>query len=419
MSDASQTKLSFRDEDVWGETPTAPSPQRDGREFRFTSESLNRNVETAISEEIVDDRNISSIIRVAAESSGEVNIESSFGSHDPILDGVFFSNWTPFTNVNDPAASPFDARTVTVTANVTSPLSASTGTIAVGGSPNLIGSIRVGDFVELSDTGSPDISGFFLVTAIPVVGSLTVQPSPAQSSSGTFRVRSSSIRNGTIFKSFLIEKEFRDIAQFFEFTGMRAGTWSQNISPGSIVTGAISFQGESVFTAQTTVWPGSPAVLPVTPTEVLNAVDNISNILINGAVPIGVNFTEVAFNMDNKLRPNPAIGTLENVEIGAGQIEVGGTIESYFLNLNLYNQFLNFTTVRLSFVATDIAGNSYLYFFPSFKLTTGEVIAGGNNTDVLAKFDFTAFRDATFGFAIGLNRFPEAAGTLLPATADQ
>lgn len=417
MSDASQTKLSYRDEDVWGEDPTTPSPQGDGREFRFTGESLNFNVETANSEEIRDDRNISSIIRVAAESNGEVNIESSFGSHDQLLTGAFFDNWDGPIDINPPESPEI---VVTVTAGGLSPFASSTGTIAIApSSPDRLLAARVGDFVEMSNTGSPDISGFFLITAKPSPGTLTVQPSPASSQTGAFRLRISGIRNGTIFKSFLVEKEFRDVGQFFLFSGMRVGTWSHNIAPGTIVTGALSFQGETVLEAQGTIWPGSPAVLPVTATEVLNAVDNISNILINGAPAVGVNFTEIAFTMDNQLRPNPAIGSLANVQIGAGQVQVSGTIASYFLNLNLYTQFRQFTTVRLSFVATDIAGNSYLYFFPAFKLTTGEVVAGGNNTDVFATFEFTAFRDPTLGFAIGLNRFPEALSTLLPATADQ
>ncbi len=417
MSDASQTKLSYRDEDTWGETPTTPSPQGDGREFRFTSESLIKERETVISEEIRDDRNIGGVIRVAEGSSGPVNIESSFGSHDQILTNAFFSNWTAFVDVNPPESPEV---TVTVTASITSPFADSTGTIAIpAASPDRFASIRIGDFVELSGTGSPDISGFFLVTAKPSPGNLTVQPSPASSQSGAFRVRSSSIRNGTIFKSMLIEKEFRDVAQFFRYTGMRCATWSQNISPGSVNTGDFSFLGEEVTTAAVTIWPGSPAVVAVPATDVLNAVDNISNILIDGATPIGINFTEISFSMDNQLRPNPALGTLANVDIRAGQVQITGTLASYFLNLNLFNLFNNFTTVRLSFVATDAAGNSYLYFFPAFKVTTGEVVAGGNNTDVLASFEFTAFRDATLGFAMGLNRFPTLASTLLPITADQ
>lgn len=420
MSDASQTKLSFRDEDVWGETPTDPSPQRAGREFRFTAEGLNFNVETVNSEEIRDDRNISGLVRVGAESAGDVSIESSFGSHDPLLEGAFFENWSPLVDLNNPVTSPLDNVTVTVTASVTSPFADSVGTVSIPlASPDVFANIAVGHFIEISLSGSPNVDGFYLVTANDGAGALSVQPSPTVSTSGTMRVRSSSIQNGTTFKSFLLEKEFRDVGQFFAFTGMRVGTWEQNIAPGSILNGSMSFQGKSVFEAQATVFGTSPAVLPVTATEVLNAVDNIGGILIDGAAPTGINFTEISFTMDNQLRPNPAIGTLEQVQIGAGQVQVSGTMQAYFLNLNLYTLFRNFSTVRLSFVATDIDGNSYVYFFPAFKLTASEVVAGGNNQDVIANFEFTAFRDPTLGFAIGLSRFPEAASTLLPSTADQ
>lgn len=422
MSDASQTKLSFRDEDVWGEDPAAVSPNRAGREFRFTSESLNFNQETAVSEEIRDDRNISDIIRVSAESAGDVNIESSFGSHDPLIEGAMFDNWDGPVDLNDPAQSPFDNVTVTVTANISSPIQSSLGTIAVPlSSPQAFKSTRVGDFVELSNTGSPDISGFFLVTANTGIA-LTVQPSPASSEAGTFRVRASGIRNGTTFKSFLIEKEFRDVTQFQAFTGMRVGVWNQNIAPGAILTGAFSFQGETVLASGVTQFLAtSPGVEPlISTTDVFNAVDNIGNIRINGLdQSLNLCFTEVSFNLDNQLRPLPCIGQLANSDIGAGQVAVTGTLVSYFENRQLYDQFRAFTNVRLSFTATDLAGNTYLYFLPNFKLTSGEVVAGGNNTDVLASFEFTARRDPILGFAMGVNRFASDVAILLPSTADQ
>lgn len=420
MSDASQVKLSFRDELVWGETPSTPSPQRAGREFRFTSESLNFNQETAISEEIRDDRNIGGLVRVSASSAGDVNIESSFGSHDPLLDMAFFDNWSTFVDVNQPGISPIDNITVTVTANITSPIQDSTGTISIPAtSPDRFANIRVGSFIEVSGSGSPDVDGFYLVTAFASAGTLTVQPSPAVSTSGLIRIRNSDIRNGTTFKSAVIEKEFRDIVQFQAFTGCRAATWAQNIVPGSILTGTFGFRGKSVIASAASVFTTSPATLPVTATEVLNAVDNISNVLIDGVAEAGVNFTEVAFTMDNQLRDQPAISFLENVGVGAGQVNASGTIKTYFVNRTLYDKFRNFTTTRLSFVATDLAGNSYLYFFPSFKLGEGTTETPGNNQDVFAEFTFQAFKDATLGFAIGLNRFAEVPANLLPATADQ
>ena len=421
MSDASQTKLSFRDEEIWGEDPTAPSPNRAGREFRFTSETLNFNQETAVSEEIRDDRNISDIIRVAAESAGDVNIEASFGSHDPLIEGAMFDNWETAVDVNVPE-SPGQNATVTVTANVTSPLQDSTGTVSIpAASPDFFAPIRVGSFIQLSGSGSPDVDGFYLVTAKPSVGNLTVQPSPPVSTSGLIRVRASGIRNGTIFKSFLIEKEFRDVAEFFAFSGMRVGVWALTIAPGAILSGNFGFQGETVVTSAASIFSTSPNVEPlISATDVFNAVDNIGNVLVNGIdQSASLCFTEISFSLDNQLRPQPCIGQLENNDIGAGQVQITGTLVSYFENRQLYDQFRAFTNVRLSFTATDLAGNTYLFFFPNFKLTTGEVVAGGNNTDVLASFEFTARRDPTFGFAMGVNRFAVSRANLLPGTADQ
>jgi len=418
MSDASQTKLSFRDEAVWGEDPLLVSPQAPGREFRFTSESLNFNVDTAVSEEIRDDRNISDIIRVAANSAGDVNIESSFGAHDPLLEGAFFNNWVTPVDLNNPFASPFDNIVITVTAAITSPIQDSVGTIsAASGTP--FANVTPGDWIRLSNTGSPNVDGYYLVTAKTDGDNVSVSPSPLSSTSGTFRIRASGIRNGTSFKSFFIEKEFRDIGQFFGFTGMRVGTWSQNIAPGSILNGTFGFQGEYVTQGQSSQFLTSPQVEPTLTNDVFNAVDNISNILIDGLAPVGTCFTEVSFTLDNQLRPQPCIGQLANSGIGAGQVQISGTIASYFNDLSVYQKFTNFQSVSLSFVATDIDGNSYLYFFPSFKLTTGEVVAGGNNQDVLATFGFTARRDPTYGFAMGLNRFAADSGLLLPVTATQ
>lgn len=76
--------------DGWGETPV------DGvtRAIRFTSSSISVKKDTATSNEIRDDRMVSSVIETAASSGGEINFEFSAGNQDSFFERVlmgFFS----------------------------------------------------------------------------------------------------------------------------------------------------------------------------------------------------------------------------------------------------------------------------------------------------------------------------------------
>jgi hypothetical protein len=108
--------------------------------------------------------------------------------------------------------------------------------------------------------------------------------------------------------------------------------------------------------------------------------------------------------LEDALRTQPCIGQLENSGIGIGRIQVTGSLIAYFENRTFFERYLNFDTTALSFTAT-LGGNTYLFDFPSFKFTGGEVVAGGNDQDVLASMEFTAKRDPTLDFTIGMNRF--------------
>jgi hypothetical protein len=138
---------------------------------------------------------------------------------------------------------------------------------------------------------------------------------------------------------------------------------------------------------------------------VYNAVDNVGNVLIDGTVDSSVCFTEISFDVENNLRFQPCIGQLESSGIGVGRTQISGTLSAYFVNRTFFERYLNFDTTSVSFSVTDAAGNTYLIDFPSVKFTNGEVVAGGNDEDVLVTIEFTAKRDPTLGFTLGMNRF--------------
>lgn len=401
MSDASSTQLFYRPEGTWGEDPTTASPQNPLREFRFTNEGLNFTANTEVSEEIRSDRQVSDIIRTGVESGGDVGIEFSFGAHDDLFEGALYNDWSFVADSS--TLSPLPSFVVAGSPN---------GTLISSASPDNAGlafldALTVGSFIQISgSTLSPVNDGYYRITSRPTSG--TIEVSPALPSIGVdgLVIKASHLRNGTTLKSFLIEKAFTDVNEFVTFTGMRVGTAELNIATGSILNGSFSFSGENATAQGNSIIAGlvSPEAQEVAANDVYNAIDNVGNILIDGVADPDVCFTEVSFSIENNLRFQPCVGQLESSGIGVGRTQVSGTLAAYFVNRNFYERYLNFTTTSLSFTVS-LGGNTYLFDFPSFKFTNGEVVAGGNDQDVLVNMEFTAKRDPTYGFTMGMNRY--------------
>ncbi|AXQ68661.1 minor tail protein [Caulobacter phage CcrPW] len=92
FADSNRAGLRYIKEDpnAWGTTPV------DGvsRALRYTGSTINANKETAVSEEIREDRMTADYIETGARSAGDFNVEFSAGSHDDFLESFVFGAWT-------------------------------------------------------------------------------------------------------------------------------------------------------------------------------------------------------------------------------------------------------------------------------------------------------------------------------------
>lgn len=407
MSDSSSVQLYYSEETTWGEDPATISPLPQLNEFRFTEDSLTQTTETQISEEIRSDRQVADIIRTAVSAGGEVGVELSYGSHDDLIAGALYDNWS--TLIDEPAVS------ASFTAG--SPLTEGIfqlGSSPVIPSPNWLLNVRVGQHLWLTGSlTSPTNDGFYKVVAVDTVnGTIRFDtPPPSSEPAGTFRVRGQMVNNSITRKSFLVEKFFggvtdpndspeTEVRQYY--TGMRVGTMELSIAPGAIINGSFSFEGKQAFSVGATVGNGTPVA--VSANDVMNAVDNITDIKINGVEDPNCQFTNIEFQVENNLRAQPCIGQLANNGIGLGRTNVTGTLEAYLLDRSFFDKYLNFDTVAVSFRAT-LGGNSYIFDFPQIKFTTGETETPGNDQDVLVSIEFAAKRDPVDDFMVAINRF--------------
>ena len=90
FTDSSQTRLAFIAESTENTIPSTPAWQV----MRYTSESLNYQKQTKVSEEIRADRNVSNLIDVGFRVGGDVGFEMSYGTLDALLESLLFSTWS-------------------------------------------------------------------------------------------------------------------------------------------------------------------------------------------------------------------------------------------------------------------------------------------------------------------------------------
>ncbi len=387
MADSSRAQLYSLKETVWGTTPVSAMTQQ-----RYTAETLGYNISNVTSNEVRSDRQVMDLIQVGAEASGNVDFELSYGAHDPFLAGALFSEWgTPvaISVADDIAASNAGGTfTSTVTDFVAAGIVAGqwlrvTGFAAAGGANN----------------------GFYQVTGV-TANSVAVSPSPVtdEAASGlTVAIDGTVLRNGVTESSFTLEKAFTDIGKHIAFTGMVANTLSLDIQTGQVLRGSVSFLGRSAAIADASVGSGAPIAAPTH--DVMNAVDNIGEVREAGAVLAGTALRSLSVQVANGLRGIQAVGALGNVDIGAGRCSVTGSVSVYFSDGAWYQKYLAGSATSLSFRVQDGDGNAYVVTLPKVKLTGGRVLAGGNDRDVMADFDFQALRDSATGCTLQIDRF--------------
>ena len=390
-ADSSRAQLYMSEEVIWGEDPLLKSPRPKMKEVRFTGESLVHAQESVTSDEIRSDGQITDLVRVGVSATGDINYELSYGTFDRFFEGLMRNDWTAEIDVNAGVGSP--TASVTVTTNT------GASTVDVPGAQ--FNSILIGSWIQISGSAIPANNGYFLVTN-NVAGLLTVTPG-VTTEVLAMRVRGSHLKNGTTKKSYLIEKRLTDVSplQFFYFTGMRVGSGSATIAPGEILKGALSFMGKRGF-AQSSISAGlTDSAAPAT--DVANAVDNITNVKLDG-VALVADLTQITFDVNNNTRPKPAVANLGNIDIGLGRFNVTGNITAYFSDRTLYDKYLAFTAHAWSFVVV-VGIDSYLFNFPSIKFSNGTIVAEGNDGDIVANMDFQARRSPTYGFTMSIDRF--------------
>jgi hypothetical protein len=212
------------------------------------------------------------------------------------------------------------------------------------------------------------------------------------------------IKNGVAQKAFTIEKTFEagTTDQFHRYTGCIANTMSLSVRAKEIVTGSFGFMAKTATSGQAII--SGATYTAVNSNPVINAANNFAALAITGASSPQI--MGLSLNVNNNLRQQPVVGSIANKGLSAGQCVVTGEIEAYFENQALFELYLADTYTDLTFELGGASSLKYAFLVPKIKLTGGEVVAGGNNQDVMVKLPFQAVYNSSDAATIKITRTP-------------
>lgn len=292
------------------------------------------------------------------------------------------------------------------------PISLSDVSVAAGGvytsaAGDFSTAFSAGDMVSISGFVNAENNGVFTVVSA-VVGVLTVTPAKTDTvvesapATPTAYAGGSSIQNGVTFWSLTFQKYFLDIEEYDLYTGMAINTFNMNLATEAVCTGTFGFLGRrgepNVIGAVGSV----PPAISAPSTEVWDPIEDIYLIINDETAYPSTAFT---LALNNNLRALLELGQLGAISMGTGSVEVTGTVTAYFRDKAAYEKYLAYDTVSLEAQFQDSAGNAYSIKLPACKLTDGQILVTGRNTDALVELTFGAFRDQVSDSTIQITRF--------------
>lgn len=384
MSDTSKTQVRIYKESTWGETPSASNKMTN---LNVTSENLSQQTNTARSQNINATGNTQSINRVGIGAGGQIGVEMNFGSGlNYLLEGCMRSTFGSDINIS--------GTTFAAVASGNKFTDSGSGFVSAG--------VTAGQWIKVAGFTTPANNGFFRVLSV-IAGEIAVEGATLsdESAGDAVTMKGALLKNGVTDQSFLVEVERDDINVFKYFTGMRVGQNQFTFAPNSLVTGSFDMRGKQMAVATATQGDGSPNAAATT--RSMNAVDNIQGVY-RGSSLSTLDVTSFSFSISPALRDKQAIGNLANVGIGSGTQVATINLEVYLEDNTLQTEYLNFTETSLALVIQDVAGNAYIFDFPTVVPTNSEDPTGGLDQDVVQRLTYEAYLDTTLNGTISITK---------------
>jgi hypothetical protein len=205
------------------------------------------------------------------------------------------------------------------------------------------------------------------------------------------------VTNDFVTTTYTVESKFEaggtDV--YKRIKGAQVSTLALSCKAAEIVTGSIGFLarfGDVVTTAET------GATYVAANTNPLNTGVNVGSLTM-GALTFDAP-ASISLSLNNKLRLREVLGSLNPVDIGAGDLEISATLV-FFLDSTAASVFragLDGTTAGLSFeIAPAGAGNNLRIELPTLVVEPPQFSAPSSEGDVMVTLQCKALQSPTLG----------------------
>lgn len=402
FASTNRVQLRYIPETTYNVTPVVGNPKN----LRMTGESLDFTRTKESDKEIRDDRQMSTTTTVDAQAGGDVKVHFQYGEYDTLFAALMQDSWTVFGTNGVGATFTADFTATTITASV-----ATSGT-------SLFTNLQKGQWFRLLAPSNANNGKLLRVspTTAPTSTVITLDPNtPAVvgSTVANCAVQTSRLTNGVTMPSFTLERAMSDVSQFMAYRGMCVSKFATSFSAGSLNDATFTFMGSGFKRDTATTLPGTPTASLTY--DITNSVSGVGNIW-KGGTAIPESIKTMTLDIDNALRGQKAIGVLGNAGIGVGTFMVKGSLEVYFANGSMYDDFANDAYTSISLSVKDAAGNGYVISLPRVQLTSAKVQAGSRDADLMASFEYQAYADLTNATqALRKTIFMDRVGAAVPA----
>jgi hypothetical protein len=392
MSDGSRHSMSYISEGAtYGATPATPAMTP----LRNTGTTLGLSKDAIQSEEIRSDRQISDLRHGARKVGGDISIELSYGSYDPVLEALLGGTWA--------AAS--------ITAAIAAVATDNSYTDAANGF--LLAGFQVGDIVAVTGFVTTAANNIAAATVTAVTagkltiggtdGDVIVAEAASEDITISTTTKSQILKAGTTRRSFTIERYFSDLSanQYHRFTGCEFANAKFSINANAMIKGTFGVVGKDLVLASELIASES-----YTAASTKSPLDSFTGVMKEGGSAVTV-VTEISLDIDNKIEPRFVVGSKTTLLPSEGRSDIKGQATVYFEDATVMNKFINETESSLELSMPDGAGNVLKILLPRIKYSGGQPDVKGEGPITLA-MPFQALLSSERNTNIIVTRIPVA-----------